>query len=160
MKSSFCSSYQKFSLRCLKFFSFSRIEHMPNKYPSQPPPTGTMSSIRDPIKQEENVKTRTWNNHFITDICTLVQVQHEAFHAMETLHLVPAREQGVTAPALQIQVVFHIKKVFPHLQIYVNVPSSLLKHSCPEEKRCGQGLHIEAYLLEKLQSVTSLRVSN
>lgn len=61
-----------------------------------------MSSIRDPIKQEENVKPRKWNNHFIADIHTLVQVQQEAFHAMETLHLVPGRGQGVTAPPLQI----------------------------------------------------------
>lgn len=48
-----------------------------------------MSSIKDPIKQEENVKTGTLNDHFITDvrahIHTLVHVQHEAFHATETL---------------------------------------------------------------------------
>lgn len=46
-----------------------------------------MNSIRDPIKQEENVKTRTRNDLFITDVHThtLVCVQHEASYATETL---------------------------------------------------------------------------
>lgn len=48
-----------------------------------------MNSIRDPIKQEENVNTRTRNDIFITDVHThthmLVSVQHEASYAIETL---------------------------------------------------------------------------
>jgi len=53
-----------------------------------------MSSIRDRIKQEENVKTRAWNGLFITDVHThTVHVQQEAFYAVETLQQ-PQFEDG------------------------------------------------------------------
>lgn len=72
-----------------------------------------MISISDPIKQEENVWTRTRDEHFITDVYThtqtLLHVQQKAFHALETLQLFQLEE-------LQQQVVvFHIQDIASHL---------------------------------------------
>lgn len=62
---------------------------MPNKYTSQPLPTGTVNSASDPRKQEENVKTRIWNYLFITDVLTHTRtLEYEVindFYAVETL---------------------------------------------------------------------------
>lgn len=84
-------------------------------------PLGLWALASDPRKQEENVKTRIWNELFITDVLTHTHtlIQNEAFNAVETLQQWEDRElqhqvtKGIMAPHCKWRWSFISRTLFP-----------------------------------------------
>lgn len=79
--------YRNFYDNVWNFLAFSIFNTCLINTPHSLFPLGLWALASDPRKQEENVKTRIWNEPFITDVLTHTHtfIQNEAFNAVETL---------------------------------------------------------------------------